>query len=128
MQIPDAELDVLATLWRGGSLTAAEIRERLESRRPLTHASVSTLLRRLQDRGLVVSEKANRGKAFVFRATRPMQVRKQLMRSFVDRVFDGCGIELISTLLRSKSPSQDELDELQQLIDSLRRDSKTDSE
>jgi predicted transcriptional regulator len=78
----------------------------------------------LQDRGLVVSEKSNHGKAFVFRASRPLQVRNQLVKSFLDRVFDGCGLELVSTLLRSKSYSDVELDQLQDLIDSLRSDQK----
>jgi len=120
MQIPDAELDVLAILWNGGELTTAEIRERLESRRPLTHASVSTLLRRLEERELVVSEKSNRGKAFVFRAKRPAQVRKRITKSFLDRVFDGCGVDLVTTLLKSRAYSSDELDQMQQIIESLR--------
>ena len=125
MQIPDAELDVVAVLWKQGPATAMEIRERLAKRRKLSHASVSTLLRRLEDKGLVQHQKGSQGKAFVFRATKPAATRKQLMKDFLDRVFDGCGIELVSTLLRSSQPTDEELDQLQEMLDATRDKAKT---
>ena len=121
MQIPDAELDVLAVLWKAGPSTATEVCELLAERRPLTHASVSTLLRRLQQKGLVEFDKAKQGKAFLFRATRAAATRKQLARDFLDRVFDGCGVELVSALFGSKLPTDGELDRLEEILESLRQ-------
>ena len=46
-QLPDAELEVLACLWKHGQLTARSIREEMVGYRPMTHAAVSTLLKRL---------------------------------------------------------------------------------
>ena len=120
MQIPDAELDVLATLWNRGPATTIEICERLGKRRVLSHASINTLLRRLADRGLVEVDKSENGRAFVFKAIKPAATRKQLMREFLGRVFDGCGVEMVSTFLKSSQPSQDELDQLQAMLDKFR--------
>lgn len=120
MRIPEAELDVLAMLWRKGSLTAAEIRKSLEERRTLSHASVLTLIGRLQERGLVSIENEKRGKAFIFRAVRPGIVKGRLIRDFVERVFDGSRLDLVSALLDSKVPTDDEIDKLQETLDELR--------
>ena len=120
MRIPEAELDVLAVLWRRGPLTAAEIRKNLEERRALSHASVLTLIGRLQERGLVSVEDEKRGKAFVFRAVRPGAVKGRLIRDFVERVFDGSRLDLVAALLDSKVPTDDELDKLQATLDEFR--------
>src|SRR5262245_20098504 len=66
--LPEAELDVMSCLWKLGSATAAQIREALEHRRPMAHATVCTLLKRLEEKGCVSREKASHGKAFLYRA------------------------------------------------------------
>ena len=112
MRLPDAEVDVLAVLWNHGPSTVRQIRDRVKKRRSLSHASVSTLLRRLEQKGLVEHEKAQQGKAFVFKATKAAVTRSKVLKEFTDRVFDGCGIELVSCLLRSSRPDAEELDRL----------------
>ena len=69
--LPDAELEVLACLWKYGPLTARAIREKMQRYRPMTHSAVSTLLARLQKKGRVTRAKGPVGKAFVFRAAVP---------------------------------------------------------
>lgn len=119
--LPDAELDVMLCLWKKGPQTAAAIREMLSAGRPMTHASVSTLLARLANKGLVTREKGTVGKAFVFRATVERNpIQRQLVGDLLDRVFGGSGIALISTLLESRRPSARELDELSTLVRELR--------
>jgi predicted transcriptional regulator len=119
--LPDAELDVMLCLWSKGPQTAAAIREMLAAGRPMTHASVSTLLGRLTHKGLVTREKGTVGKAFVFRATVERNpIQRQLVGDLLDRVFGGSGIALISTLLESRRPSARELDELSTLVHELR--------
>ena len=120
MRIPEAELDVLAVLWRKGALTTAEVRHELKDRRTLSHASVLTLIGRLQERGLVSVDDEKRGKAFVFRAVRSRTVRSRLIHDFVERVFAGSRLDLVCALLDSKVPSDDELDQLQETLDEIR--------
>ncbi|MHC4568418.1 MAG: BlaI/MecI/CopY family transcriptional regulator, partial [Planctomycetota bacterium] len=56
-QLPEAELDVLSCILQRQRVTAREIREALAEIRPLAHASVVTLLNRLEQKGLVQKQK-----------------------------------------------------------------------
>ena len=121
-EIPDAELDVMSCLWPSGSLTAREIRESLKERRPMGHASVCTLLRRLEEKGFVSREKAGTGKAFRYQAEiQPTGTGRRLLNSLLDRVFGGNGVALVTSLLESCPPSSDEIAELQALLDELKQ-------
>jgi BlaI family penicillinase repressor len=119
--LPDAELDVMVCLWQQGPKTARELREALAAARPMTHASISTLLARLTEKGLVGREKGAVGKAFVFRAlVSPNATRRHLVSELLDRVFGGSGLALVSTLLESRRPTAREIDQLSNLLDQLR--------
>lgn len=122
-QIPDAELEVLACLWKHGQLTARSIRERMADYRPMTHAAVSTLLKRLQDKGMVAREKGPVGKAFLYRAQgNPRKTYRRIVGDLIERIFSGSGTALISTLLEAHPLSAEEIDELQKLLDDYRQD------
>lgn len=121
-EIPDAELDVMSCLWSNGPSTARQIRESLAKRRPMTHASVCTLLRRLEEKSFVAREKAGRGKAFRYQAKiQPSGPGRRLLGSLLDRVYGGNGVALVASLLETRPPSDDEIDELHTLLDDLRK-------
>ena len=96
LDLPDAELDVMSCLWQAEVLTAREIREQLQPTRPMTHASVCTLLRRLEDKGLVrvldLSGKVSvmvrfQGRVGVFNASIPLGApveQTPTSRNFID--------------------------------------------
>lgn len=121
-ELPDAELEVLASLWRGGAATVRQVREAMQEYRPMSHASAFTLLRRLEAKGLVRREKAPAGKAFVFRpTTRPGRTYRRVVKDLLDRVFGGSPVTMVSSLFETRPPTKEELDELQALLDGLRR-------
>src|SRR5579871_1889294 len=121
-QLPDAELDVMVCLWQKGPSTAREVREALSTQRPMRHATVFTLLKRLESKRLVAREKGPVGKAFVYRAlVRPAKTHKRILGDLLDRVFQGSGIALVASLLESRPPTADEIDELENLLKELRR-------
>jgi BlaI family transcriptional regulator, penicillinase repressor len=120
-ELPDAELDVMTCLWRVPAATAREIREMLHLRRPMAHASVCTLLNRLEAKGLVVRQRAPVGKAFLYRAaTEPQRAHRRLVRKLLDGVFGGNGVALVASLLESRPPNETELAELERLLKDLR--------
>jgi len=119
-QPPDAELDVLACLYRRRA-TARQVREALHSYRPMAHGSVVTLLKRLEARGLVARRKSPVDKAFVYRPTRATRpAYRRIVRNIIKRLFGGDNLEMVSALLNAKVPTSDELDQLQQMLDELR--------
>ena len=120
--LPDAELDVLACLWQKGEATAAEIREHLHEYRPMTHGSVLTLLKRLAEKSLVTRKKADKGKAFVYRAVGDADSTPgRLLADLAHRMFGGDRVAMIASLLETGSPTASELKELRKLLDHLRR-------
>ena len=121
--LPDAELEVLACLWRHGKATARELRETMHGYRPMAHGSIATLLSRLQAKELVTRAKGPVGKAFVYKPThRASTGYRRVINNLLQRIFGGNSIALVTSLFETKPPTQDELEELQRLIDDLRKD------
>lgn len=122
MDLPDAELEVLACLWQHSKATARQIRETMSGYRPMAHGSVVTLLKRLESKGLVSKEKGAVGKAFVYAPTqRPGPTYRRIVENLLQRVFAGDGVALVASLFETQPPTSEELEELQRLLDQLRK-------
>jgi predicted transcriptional regulator len=118
--LPEAELEVLAYLHLQGEADVATIRERLNPFRPMAHASVVTLLKRLEGKDLVTKRKGERGKAFIYSATRePRTTYRQVVGRLLERVFGGSRLTLVSSLFEATAPSAEELAQLKKLVDDL---------
>src|SRR5262249_33133939 len=123
--LPKAELDTLSCLVQRGTATAREIRESIHSFRPMSHGSMVTLLNRLEARGLVGKDKGPVGKAFVYHPTgRTEPLYRRMIRDFVHRVFGGSGVAMMTSLFETKPPTRDELDQLQSMLDDMRKGKK----
>jgi BlaI family transcriptional regulator, penicillinase repressor len=121
-RLPDAEQDVLAALYELGEATVRQLRTALARRRPLAHSSVVTLLARLEARGLVRRRKGDEGKAFFYRPTRARQrAFGPLVRGLMQRAFRGRPVDAVVSLFETAPPTEAEIDELQALVDRLRR-------
>jgi predicted transcriptional regulator len=117
-RLPDAELELLSCLHAAGEAEASELRRTLESQRPLSHASVVTLLGRLQARGLVDRRKADSGKAFVYFPTRAADPKfRGITGRLLERVFHNDTVSMVSSLFGAKPPTRTQLDQLRKLID-----------
>jgi len=124
-RIPEAEADVLAALFEAQEATARSLREALGRKRPMAHGTVVTLLRRLEARGLVKRRKADQGKAFVYRPAKDhARTFGPGASSLVQRAFGGRPAALVASLFETRPPSSQELDELEQLVEQLRKDKR----
>ena len=111
---------MLACVHEMGEAEATQIRQRLEPFRPLSHASVVTLLRRLEAKGIVTRRKADVGKAFVYSATRaPEETYRQVVGRMVERVFGGDPVALVTSLFGARAPSEAQLERLDALVEEL---------
>ena len=123
-RIPDAEADVLSVLFDAGEATARTVREALSKKRPMAHGTVVTLLRRLEDRGVVKRRKADEGKAFVYRPTRAhARTFGPAVSALMQRAFGGKPAALVASLFETRPPSSDEIDELEALVERLKQES-----
>ena len=111
------EFDVLDALWNLGPSRVREVREHFaQAGEDLAYNTVQTLLNRLADKGLVRVDR--RGNAHVYRAAvRRDAAYAARVRGFVQEVFDGSALPLVTHLLRNGRLKQSELKELRALID-----------
>lgn len=115
-------MEVLAVLHAQGEADARAVREALASFRPMSHASVLTLLGRLEAKELVTRRRAPIGKAFLYAAARsPKPMYRTLLRRMVKRIFANDSASLVASLFEAKPPTHAELDEIRRLVDEMEK-------
>lgn len=124
-ELGKAELEALKVLWDHGPATVRQVLDRLrEAGRQVAYTTVQTFLTRLEQKGLVRSDK--RGLAHVFRARiRREQVIRSRLKELIDELYDGAAGPLVLQLLRSERLTADEIDALHKLIERLDAESSS---
>ena len=110
------ELEILKVLWEEGPSSVRAVFERLSVGKELAYNTVQTLLRLMEDKGLV--RHTVEGRTFVYQAR---FTRDQSAVRFLERVFDGAAEELVQSLLRSERIAPEELERLHALIADYRK-------
>lgn len=112
------ELEILKTMWDQGPLGVREVYQILAEAQDddLAYNTVQTLLRIMEDKGLVKHHVA--GRAFIYT---PLFSREQSVNSYVDRVFNGAASEMVATLLNNERLGTKELEKIQDLINEAKR-------
>jgi predicted transcriptional regulator len=110
------ELDVLKALWELGSGSVREVRNRMEPSVDLAFNTVQTLLRIMEDKGLVRHRAA--GRTFIYE---PIYSRDRVTARLLNRVFDGALDQVVSSLLQVKDVSEEELRNLERMIAAARK-------
>jgi BlaI family penicillinase repressor len=109
----DAELDILAALWRLGPATVREVHESLGK-----GSAYTTTLKQMQvmtEKGLL--KRSERFRSHVYEAGRPKeQTRKAVAADLLQRAFDGSAKNLVMGALSAKPASANELEEIRQMI------------
>ena len=122
-ELGELQLAILRVLWKKKDASAADVHAALGGRRDLAITTVSTILTRLERRGIVSHRTV--GRTFVYR---PMiteaSVRSSMLRSLVDSMFSRDPTAVVSQLLTSRDISPGDLDRMRELIDESRRQSR----
>jgi len=115
------EQDILKVLWEDGPSSVRAVYRRLAAAQEadLAYNTVQTLLRLMEDKGLVSHHTL--GRTFIYTAN---YSREDSAAGFLDRVFDGAAGDLVQSLLRAEKISPQELERLHALIAQARRDKK----
>lgn len=110
----DRELDVMSILWREGSGTVAEVRERLADR--LAYTSVLWALQTLEEKGFVRHEKEGRAHRYV-PLVEPEAAGANALERLVDKVFQGSAEMLLAQLVAERNLGPGELQRMRDLLD-----------
>ncbi len=123
--VTDAELAILQVLWEQGPANRRRLTDILYPQSsPAHYTTVQKLLERLEAKGYVRQE--SRSGPLTFRAAidRDELISRRL-QAMADKLCDGSLTPLLTNLIRAKQLSAQELQELRDLIDTLKDQTKT---
>jgi len=110
----DAELDILAVLWRLGPATVREVHEALGK-----DCGYTTTLKQMQlmtEKGLLT--RSERFRSHVYESAVPQeQMQKQIAGDLLRRVFGGSASSLVMGALAAQPASAGELAEIRKMIE-----------
>jgi predicted transcriptional regulator len=115
----DAELDILAALWRLGPATVREVHEALQ--KPSGYTTTLKQMLVMIEKGLVL--RSERFRSHVYEAGIPKeQTQKQIIGDLLTRAFEGSARGLVMGALSAKPASKEELEEIRRMIDTFAKE------
>lgn len=110
------ELELMQIVWRHDDpVTVRDVYEELRTHRPVAYTTVMTSLKTLEQKGHLKATQQDR--AYLYRPARPKhQVIKEMVRDFVNRVFNGSGQPLVVHMLEDEQISESELREITRML------------
>ena len=98
-------------VWERESTTVRDVYETLLERRKVAYTTVMTMMKILEEKKYLKKTQADR--AYVYRPAQPKgQVIGDMVRDFVNRVFNGSAEPLLVHLVEEHDLSQEDLDEI----------------
>jgi predicted transcriptional regulator len=114
----DAEVDILAVLWRLGPATVREVHDALGK-----DCGYTTTLKQMQvmtEKGLLT--RSERFRSHVYESAVPReQMQKRIAGDLLQRVFGGSASSLVMGALAAQPASVDELAEIRKMIEAYAR-------
>jgi predicted transcriptional regulator len=96
-------------------VTVRDVYEELRTQRPVAYTTVMTSLKTLEQKGHLKATQQDR--AHLYRPTRPkQQVIREMVRDFVNRVFNGAGQPLVVHMLEDDQISESDLREITRML------------
>ena len=113
-RLGDLQLRIMKILWKSGPTTVAEVHRELGTDQ-LAYATVATMLRKMEGRGLVGHREEDR--RFIYApAVCAEDVTRSAVDDLVDRMFEGRLADVVNHLLENRHVSRQELAQLERMI------------
>jgi predicted transcriptional regulator len=113
--LTDVELELMSILWNLGEGSVSDVLDQLPAGRSLAYTSVSTILRILEQKGVLKNRKEGRGHVYI-PILKKADYEAKAVRHVVEKVFEGTPIALVRQLLNSGDLGKTEIEELKALL------------
>ncbi len=120
-EISNAELTILNLLWQRAPQSAQEIIEQLASANDWQDKTVKTLLNRLVNKQAIGFDKQGRAYSY-YPLIKQSEYQLKESESFIQRLFSGRVAPLVAGFAKQKKLTEQDVNELQQLIDQWKKD------
>lgn len=115
LQLTTTEEELMMILWKIQSGSIRDIMQGLGRERNLAYTSVSTIIRILEKKGIVSSQKVGRG--HLYRPNIEQNTyEKSSVNSLVENIFNGAPLSIVKCLIEEQKFSEQDLAELRQLL------------
>lgn len=122
-KISESEWEVMKIIWKSNPTTSEEIIDKFSGQKDWTPQTIKTFLNRLVNKGALGYEKTGR----IYRYY-PILQEKDFVRteskSFLKRIYNGALGMLVSNLLEEEDITDKELEELERIILSKKKEKK----
>jgi predicted transcriptional regulator len=112
--LTEQELEIMKIVWERESSTVRDVYEALLKRRKVAYTTVMTMMKILEQKKYL--KKTQLDRAYVYRPAQPKrQVVGDMVRDFINRVFNGATEPLLVHLVEEHDLSREELEEIARL-------------
>lgn len=122
-QPTDSELEILQLLWQNGESTVRQINELLNKEREVGYTTTLKLMQIMLEKELVIRNANQRTHIYAANVTEGA-TQKKLLEKFVDATFRGSSLKLVMQTLGSQETTQEELEEIKDLIKQIENKKK----
>jgi predicted transcriptional regulator len=119
----ETELEILRVLWERGPATVRQVHEALSGTRETGYTTTLKLMQIMADKGLVTRDESARTHVYTARLSQD-HTQRQLLNDLVHRAFGGSAAALVLRALSTHKTSDEELQQIRNLIDESREESK----
>lgn len=116
----ESELEILQVLWNKGKATVRDVHESLAAFKDSGYTTTLKLMQIMFEKGLVKRDDSSKTHIYEALVTRA-GTQKQFVGKMVDSLFQGSSSQLVMQALGSQTHSKAELDEIQKLLDNLKK-------
>ena len=114
----ETEMEILHHVWSLKSATVADVHERILQDRKVAYTTVMTIMKNLAEKGYLSYKK--QGVTYVYSPSRSeSEVKSSLLHGLMKKVFKGSPSELVQTLVKNEKLTDEELEEIKNLIQKL---------
>ncbi len=117
----EGELEILQILWDKGKATVRDVHETiLQIKKDAGYTTTLKLMQIMFEKGLV--KRDDSAKTHIYQANISKEkTQNQFVGKMISSLFGGSSTQLVMQALGNHAPNKDELDEIQQLLDNLKK-------
>jgi len=116
----ESELEILRVLWDKEKATVREVHEVLSATKDAGYTTTLKLLQIMFEKGLVKRDDSS--KTHIYQANVSKEItQQQFMGKMIHSLFSGSSTQLVMQALGNHEHSKEELEEIQQLLNNLKK-------
>ncbi len=116
----EGELEILKVLWENGQATVREVHENILKYKDAGYTTTLKLMQIMFEKGLVTRDDSSKTHIYTANVSRE-KTQNQFLGKMINNLFGGSSTQLVMQALGNHSPNKEELNEIQAMLDNLKK-------